>query len=684
MDGDSSPRSANGHTEHYLVAVSGSSNSDYLIRWTGAMARRLNIPWTALHVRGAGPQGDSASLERNLDLARSLGAEVLSVPDEDVAAAIVRYARIKKASTLVIGKTEAGTVPLIGRRSVMESVLRESGELDLIVLRGKNPVPSRQRSLDFHSWFRSTKGIPVALLVLTAVTLFGLAAMPALGYRGISILYLLAIISLPFACGRVVVLAAAATSALLWNFLFIPPRFTFSIGSLEDVLMFVAFFLAAFVGGGLTSRLKEKEAALSIREKRMALLYGFSRILSRVRGIGQIGKTGSAYVGEHLGVRISIYLKDEAGTLDLAHPLCSVDEADASPDVDASLVQRCFNENQSLQDGEYRLYLPLGAPDASLGVLFVSGIGTPGSDGEASSHGTSRKSISGEGRELLATLGGNLALAIEREILSAENEKHKLAEESARLSRILLNHVSHELRTPLTTIKGAASGLLDDDAAEDPQLRKALLSETLTAADKLNSLVEDLLSMSRLETGALRPRLEKTYVEELLGAAQASLGPLAGSRKIVIAPGCHDAELMVDQALMVQVFRNILRNFASYTPDGSSLSIDYLSSEYKLDSGAYPPGHAAPGHAILRFSDDGPGVPRRELQTLFDTFYRGTNSAGRQGCGLGLSISRGIVEAHGGSIRALASAGGGLTLEVVLPMESATSAPTTKAQGGGE
>jgi two-component system sensor histidine kinase KdpD len=664
MDDESSTRSTSGHADHYIVAVSGSSNSDYLIRWTGAMARRLNIPWTALHVRGAGPEINAASLERNLDLARSLGAEVLSVPDEDVAAAIVRYARIKKASTLVIGKTEAGTVPLIGRRSVMESVLRESGELDLIVLRGKNPVPERQRNLKFQSWFRSTKGIPVAVLVLTAVTLFGLAAMPVLGYRGISILYLLAIISLPFACGRVVVIAAAASSALLWNFLFIPPRLTFSIGSLEDVLMFLAFFLVAFVGGFLTSRLKEKEAALSLREKRMALLYGFSRILSRVRGLGQIGKTGSVYVAEQLGVRIYIYLKDEAGKLDFDHPLRSDDGNDSNPDMDQDLVQRCFTENQTVQDGDHRLYLPLGAPDASLGVLFVSGIGN-------AETGVGKKSISGEGRELLATLGGNLALAIEREILSAENEKHKLAEESARLSRILLNHVSHELRTPLTTIKGAASGLLEDDAADDPQLRSALLSETLIAADKLNSLVEDLLSMSRLETGTLRPRLEKTYVEEVLGAAQASLGPLAGSRRIVIAPGCQDAELVVDQALMVQVFRNILRNFASYTPDGASLSI-----EYQLEGGSDSLGRTTPAYAMLRFSDNGPGVPRRELQTLFDTFYRGTNSAGRQGCGLGLSISKGIVEAHGGSIRAGSAVGGGLVLEIKLPLEA--------VEGGGQ
>ena len=640
------------------------------------MARRLSMPWTALHVRGTGLESDPERLERNLDLARSLGAEVLSVPDDDVAAAIVRYARIKKASTLIIGKTETGTVPLIGRRSVMESVLREAGELDLIVLRGKNPVPFQQHFPGLPYWFKSIKGVPLAILVLFGVTVFGLAAMPVLGYRGISILYLLAIISLPFACGRAVVIAAAAISALLWNFLFIPPRFTFSIGSLEDVLMFVAFFLVAFVGGFLTSRLKEKEAALLLREKRMALLYGFSRILSKVRGLGQIGKTGSAYIAEHLGVSIYIYLKDETGKLDLLHPLRSDDGNEASLDVDTGMLQRCFTEEQSLQDGGYRLYLPLGAPNAALGVLFVSGMGNARS-------GTGDKSISGEGRELLATLGGNLALAMEREILSAENEKHKLAEESARLARILLNHVSHELRTPLTTIKGAASGLLDGNAADDPQLRNALLSEALIAADKLNSLVEDLLSMSRLETGALRPRLEKTYLVELLGVAQASLGQVAGSRKIVIASRCHDAELMVDQVLMVQVFRNILRNFASYTPDGSSLSIDY-----QLANGFDFPGRTTPGHAIVRFSDNGPGVPQLELRTLFDTFYRGTNSAGSQGCGLGLSISRGIVEAHGGSICARTSGEGGLAIEIDLPLEAVLpagtrqSASTAVDQGG--
>jgi len=142
MDEDGSSRTAGGHGDHYIVAVSGSSNSDYLIRWTSAMARRLNIPWTALHVRGTGPEGYPASLERNLDLARSLGAEVLSVPDDDVAAAIVRYARIKKASTLVIGKTEAGTVPLIGRRSGMESGRRQ---------------PSSRRGIRERSWSRARR-----------------------------------------------------------------------------------------------------------------------------------------------------------------------------------------------------------------------------------------------------------------------------------------------------------------------------------------------------------------------------------------------------------------------------------------------------------------------------------------------------------------------------------------------
>ncbi len=627
-----------GEDGRYLVAVSGSGNSGYLIRWTAATCRRLNIPWTALHVRGSTPEPDPSALERNLELARKLGGEVLSVPDDEIAATLIRYAHVKKAGTLVLGKTGDGSSSFLGKRSVMDTILREARDLDLIVLRGRNPVSLRRSALRRADLPSALRGIPVALAAVSGTTAFGLWALPVIGYRSVAILYLLAIISLPFFCGRLAVFLSAAAGVLLWNYLFIPPRRTFTIGSLEDVIMFAAFFLVAFIAGYLTTRLKEKEEALSLRAGRTALLYGFTRALSRIRGVDAIASLGADYLSEHLGAEVRVFIRDASGALDLDHPYGGSGMDAQMPQPDAAVALRSFGSNAAVEQPPGRMHLPLCAPEAVLGLLIVES-----KDGAA---------FRGENRELLGAFAGNLALVLERELLAAANEDHKMAKESERLTRVLLNHVSHELRTPLTTIKGAVSGLLEGSTSDDPVLRNALLSETLTASDTLNALVEDLLSMSRLETGSLRPRIERTYAAELLGAAQGPLARELQDRRVEVHPSCRDAELDADPALMVQVFRNILRNFCAYTQGDAVLRIQAESEDDRT---------------LVSFMDDGPGLPERELGSLFDTFYRGSNSQKRQGCGLGLSICRGIVEAHGGSIRAVPSEDSGLGILIELP-----------------
>ncbi len=301
-------------------------------------------------------------------------------------------------------------------------------------------------------------------------------------------------------------------------------------------------------------------------------------------------------------------------------------------------ARAAFDSDDCVEDGEGAIYLPLRSAEAVIGVLGVAA--------------RERRWLRGESRELLSTLAGNLALALERELLASENERHRLLDESARLSRVLLDHVSHELRTPLTTIKGSVSGLVEAEVDDDPELRAALLSVTLAAADALDTVVGNLLSMSRLESGALTLRRETVYLVELLGVAQASVAAELAGRTVSVAPACSDAELVADPALMVQVFRNVIRNFASYTPRGSTLAISSGRVGERIE---------------IRFSDDGPGVPERELPSLFDTFFRGSNTHSSQGCGLGLSICRGIVEAHGGTVRAEAAPGSGLSIVISLP-----------------
>ncbi len=624
-----------------MVAVTGSGNSEYLIRWTDSTARRLNATWTALHIRNPDQDEDPASLGRNLSLANDLGAETISIVDKDVASSIVRYARIKKSTALVIGKADDETLPLLGKRSIMDDILRESGDLDVIILRGNIPVPNRRPRRAMQGSSGLARGGVIAAAGLAAVTALGLLAQPALGYRSVSILYLLTIICLPFACSRTVVFASAMVSALLWNFLFIPPKLTFSIASFEDVLMFMAFFLAAFVGGFLTSRLKEKESALSLRERRMAFLYGFTRAISRIRGIEEVARFTGEYLLEHLDLQSAVCLRGEDGTLDTTAIMGITVESARGLELDGDLARRCFASRECVSLGDNRLYLPLGSQESVVGILYVTG--------------GRERIIRGESREILATLAGNVALTMERELLAAQNERNKMAGETARLSKILLNHVSHELRTPLTTIKGAVSGLLDDSTVDDPRLRNELLTETMIAANKLNVLVEDLLAMSRLEAGRMSPRTELVYLNELVGAAQASSGLDLSGRTVVLDQSMKDFEIEADPVLFMQVIRNIIRNFATYTDVGSTLHIDAV---------------VLPGFYSMRFEDDGPGVPERELPRLFDTFYRGSTCGGKQGCGLGLSICKGIVEVHGGTIEAGVSVHGGLLVLVSLPRKA--------------
>jgi two-component system, OmpR family, sensor histidine kinase KdpD len=627
-----------GHGGHFMVAVTGSGNSEYLIRWTDSTARRLNATWTALHIRNSAQDDDGIGLERNFALVKELGAETISIVDSDVAACIVRYARIKKSTALVIGKADEGALALLGRRSIMGEILKESGDLDVIILRGTMPLPHNGHHPKRHGSKSFVRGVGSATAGLLAVTILGLLAQPVLGYRSVSILYLVTIITLPFVCSRSVVFASAVMSALLWNYLFIPPKMTFSIASLEDILMFLAFFFSAFVGGFLTSRLKEKEMALSLKERRMAFLYGFTRAISRVRGIDEVARFTGEYLLEHLGLHAAVYLRDDVGGLESMATRGVHTEAATCPGFEMGLGERCFKDNECINDGDDRLYLPLGSQESILGILYVTGNG--------------ERIIRGESREILATLAGNMALAMERELLASQNERNKMAAETARLSKILLNHVSHELRTPLTTIKGAVSGLLDGNAAEDPGLRNDLLAETMIAANKLNVLVEDLLAMSRLEAGRMSPHPELVYINELIGAAQVSVGLDLSDRTIIFDEAMKDFEIYADPVLIMQVFRNIIRNFVTYTNPGATLHIN---------------ANHGPDFSVVSFADDGPGVQERELPLLFDTFYRGSGCGGKLGSGLGLSICRGIIEVHGGSIEASAGTEGGLLVTLKLP-----------------
>ena len=629
--------------ERLLVAISPSPNSAHLIRWTRQRAFNLKAEWTALYVETGAPLGDAEreTLRKNMNLARQLGATMVSLPSDNVPLAVIRFARTNAITEIVVGKSGlVGRAPLRRRRTISEQIMKMSGDIDVAAVQEKGSTLARPR-VRLSSYLRPERGsLAKMVLVIAAVTAINLLALPVIGYRSVSIIYLLAVIALAFFSNRLAVIVGAVLSAILWNFFFLPPRFTFIITKLEDILMFFLYFVTAAALAFLMSRLRRNQAMLSVRARRISLLLDFSQELSMRHTLSDIVQTGLQYVSRYTEGELVVFLKDDSGALERAPRSLAETEID---DKEYAAAHWCFDSR--VPCGKYTdtlhmagfHYIPLLTPDSAVGVIGV-------------------RLEEGKGwlldqEDSLQMLGRTLALSVERELLAQENRKNLMARESERLGRVLLNTVSHELRTPLTTIKGSITALMDPSTGDDPRTREVLLSETLTATDRLNAIVENLLSMSRLESGMLKLKKSETDIFDLVSVVADALRRQSKDHPLSIAVDEEVPAVSMDFILMVQVLTNVLANSVRHTPAGTPIQLGVQ----RIGNGVE-----------ITVADEGPGVPADEIPHLFETFFRGRKAA-TGGVGLGLSICKGIVEAHGGRIAAYVNRKGGLSVSIILP-----------------
>jgi len=629
--------------ERLLVAISPSPNSAHLIRWTRQRAFNLKGEWTALYIDTGSSMSDASreSLRRNMNLARQLGAAMVTIPADDVPLALIRYARANAVTEIVVGKSSfVGRAPFLRRRTITEKIMKMSGDIDVAVVQEKGVAPARAR-IRLFSYLRPERAsLAKTAIVLAAVTGVSLLALPVIGYRSVSVLYLMAVIALALFTSRTAVLVSAALSAVLWDFFFLPPRFTFSITRLEDVLMFFLYFATAAALAFLMSRLRANQGMLMVRERRLTLLLDFSQSLSLQRTLDGIIGTGLEHVARYMEAEVVLFLKDGAGGLrrePRALSAVTVDEKEfgvASWCFDSRTP--CGRYTDTLHAARYH-YIPLLTPDAAVGVMGIA---------------LARDTLWLQDQEdSLQMLGRTLGLSLEREMLSEINRRNLMAQESERLGRVLLNTVSHELRTPLTTIKGSITALMEPAAGSDDETRGLLLAETLTAVDRLNSIVENLLSMSRLESGMLKLKKSPTDIFDLVSVVADALRRQSKDHPLSLQIDEEIPAVSMDFILMVQVLTNVLLNAARHTPPGTPI----LLSAEKTGSGI-----------TLTVADEGPGVAPDEVPRLFETFFRGRKAAAG-GVGLGLAIGKGIAQAHGGRITAFVNRKGGLSISIVLP-----------------
>ncbi|MBP8255771.1 MAG: sensor histidine kinase KdpD [Opitutaceae bacterium] len=629
-------------SERMLVAVSSSPFSTQLVRWTRRFADAQGAPWIAAHVessRTLSPD-EQALLDRNLLLARELGAEIAVTHDEDTATALVRLALHHNATQIVVGKPR-GFQPLdLIRGTLIDRLIRQGGNIDIHVVPAEPRTQARPwRGVEATIGASSEYGW--AALVVAAVTALGLA-LPERYYLAIGLIYLLAIVFLPLRVGRWPVLLAAMLSAVAWDYLFIPPRYTFHIGNIENVILFATYFVVALVAGQMTSRIRAQARNERRREERAVAMFALTRTLAESGTLDDAVFAALRQIEQLLGAQTALLLSLERESPPVPHYAGSYTLNDNETGV-ALWAFRHGKPAGRFTDtlpGSAGHYLPMTVEGKVLGVL---GAIVPAG-----------QKLTLAQRDLLNAFARQLALTVEREHLREAGAREKLLAESDRLHRVLLDSVSHELRTPLAVITGIFENLAESDSAE---LRHGLISEGRTASRRLNRLVGNLLDQTRLESGALKPRLDWCDLNDILNAARDEVRDALANTQVTIAIPPDLPPVRADFALTERAIANLLLNAGTHTPAGTPISLTSGIDQER-------------GRVFLTVADRGPGLPQNMRNRVFQKFSRG-DATRAGGIGLGLSIVHGFIVSQGGDITAGENPGGGAAFTIFLPFKQA-------------
>ena len=634
--------------ERLLVAVGPSPSSLQLVRWTRRMAAAQGASWIAVSVessRALLPE-DQRRREQNIALASELGAEIVITHDENIAAALVRVALQNNATQIVVGQSRNPRwLDFLRGGNLVDRLLRISGPIDIYVVPAERLAEKPGLRIDwnaaFHSPAREYYDVLTTIGVLTAASWF---IVPYTGYLSVGLLYLLAVIVLSLRVGRWPVLVAGVLSALTWNFLFIPPLFTFVISKFEDGMMFATYFVVALVSGQLTGRFRAQARHERLREERATALFHLTQALSAARTLDDAVFAALRQADEIFGAKTALIIAEEdtftphfAGSFTLTEKERGVAEWAWRNRKKAGR----FTDTLPSSEG---FHLPLVRDDLTHGVLVVR---VP-----PDAHLTLAQ------RELAGSFATQLALVLEREQLRAVSEREKLLAESDKLHRALLDGVSHELKTPLAVIGAAAETF----ATADAPTRENLVGEIRTATRRLNRLVTNLLDQTRLESGVLKPRLDWCDAHDLVNAALDGVRESLSSHVFETAVPPDMPLFRADAALMEQVIANLLLNAALHTPSGTPIFLAVGVDTTRA-------------RVFFTVADRGPGLPAAMRERLFKKFQRG-DAARAGGLGLGLSIIRGFVSAQGGEVVAGENPGGGAVFTVYLPFAPHANVPS--------
>ena len=640
-----------------LTCVGPDAGAERVVRAAARLATQLSTDWHAIYVETPRLQRlPAAHRERILailSLAQDLGATTAVIANAQVAESVVAYARNHNLSKLVIGRDPARRL-WPWQRSNGQRLSLLAPDIDLVEIgRTHEPDPggaggvarrvlSEQIAPGDPGDRRKTKRLRYvwATLGCAAVSLLTLPLAVHFDRSNIVAIFILTVVLVGMRLGRGPAALSAVLSVCAFDFLFVPPRFSFAVSDVQYLLTFFIMLTVGLITGQLTAGLRFQARVASHREERAGSLYEIARDLSGAMQIDQVVGISGESIERTFHATAALLLPGANGQLSVTSPSGRV----ALP-VDIGIAQWAFDKGQpagfstDTLPGSEILYLPLRAPSRARGVLAIK------------AHNRRLLRIP-EQRRLLDTFAAMIAIALERVHYVDVAQNALVSMESERLRNSLLAALSHDLRTPLTVLVGLGDVLASSQPPLSPAQRET--AEAIQdEARRMSALVTNLLDMARIESGDVTLHLEWQPFEEVVGASvNATRGLLKGHTLNLSIPGGLPM-VRFDAVLIERVLVNLLENAAKYTPPGSVIT---LSAEVVAD------------RLSVSVADDGPGLPPGGEEAVFQKFTRGERESATPGVGLGLAICRAIVGAHHGEIVARNRPGGGAVFAFTLPL----------------
>jgi two-component system sensor histidine kinase KdpD len=620
--------------EKVMVCMSSNVTAERLVRTGARIAGRFGARWYAVYVetpseneRSIRP-ADARQLAQNFQLAEELGGVPIRLVTPHAADGLIDFARREGVTHVIFGQTARSRWRLLLSGSILDRFLREVTDAAVQVIpspKAPRPRPALTGPLEC---LISVGGVFLTVFVLRIVA-GGTNAITA------ALCLLLVVLASATRFGLWPSILTSVTGVLCFNFFFLPPLGTFTIADPENWVALLAFLLTAVIVSRLTATLKARRLEAESRQDEIWKLYQLSRVIIAAPEADSTASLVTGQVGETFkSDYCAIFARNDGKRWERL--AVTSREAHAFSPTEAMLA-RAFESGEPIVDAdtERTAYIPLKVGLRSMGVMVLR---------------SPRLGV-----ELAEAAAGLVALALERSRFIHELSRAEALKHSDELKSALLASVSHNLRTPLTSIRAAVDNLMQDDIAWDAETRREFHGIIREETERLSAIVRNLLEMARIEAGELKIDRRWTAPAEIVSNVLSLSAAALREHRVDVDADESSPLVFVDARLIGEALSNLLENAAKYSPAGSVIRVAADVTDKGLS---------------MRVADEGAGIPPDALERIFDKFYRGENANERLGTGMGLAIAKGIVNAHGGAIRADNAPDGGSVFSFFIPAAS--------------